>query len=339
MIGGKETVLIDARIPEHWQTQYSTVEFKDNPRHDGTKSFTLSVHEPAIDLHNTHFNLDAWANIMNFFNAVAEEPVKNSAQLLDRYRQAALILNDSPEGLVFLRRAMELNPEPDAKQRALKSVDEIKAFLKFNPATPNGSSALRLAFEFYSWAAVENPLAACEELIRESKPSIAAVREFYSERVQAWTEWHVLGPYPAIGERRGMEVSTESERAVNLNFKAQVAGRDIAWKKFTSLNPQNPKADASLVDLRVALNAEKESQRGPYFGYAYTRFNCPSKRKALIAFGADDSISIWINGKRVANEIYTYPQKDKEALEVQLRGPSACRSSNNGRCGPAVGPR
>lgn len=320
VIGGKETVLIDDRIPEHWQTQYSTVEFKDNPRHDGTKSFTLSVHEPAIDLHNTHFNLDAWANIMNFFNAVAEEPVKNSAQLLDRYRQAALILNDSPEGLVFLRRAMELNPEPDAKQRALKSVDEIKAFLKFNPATPNGSSALRLAFEFYSWAAVENPLAACEELIRESKPSIAAVREFYSERVQAWTEWHVLGPYPAIGERRGMEVSTESERAVNLNFKAQVAGRDIAWKKFTSLNPQNPKADASLVDLRVALNAEKESQRGPYFGYAYTRFNCPSKRKALIAFGADDSISIWINGKRVANEIYTYPQKDKEALEVQLRG-------------------
>ena len=45
----------------------------------------------------------------------------------------------------------------------------------------------------------------------------------------------------------------------------------------------------------------------------------PAKRRGLLLFGAQDMVSIWLNGKRVATEVETQAQKDKEAVEVQLR--------------------
>ena len=59
--------------------------------------------------------------------------------------------------------------------------------------------------------------------------------------------------------------------------------------------------------------------KGPYFGFAYSKFNVPTKRRGLLLFGAQDMVSIWLNGKRVVNELETQAQKDKETIEVQLR--------------------
>lgn len=316
--GDTETVLIDDALPEHMQSQYSEVQFVDNPRHDGAKAFTLSVHEANIDVHNTHFNLDNWQPIINFFDRTISERPKETAALQDIYRRSAQLINDTPEGLALLRKTIDLY-EGDKKEKAAKAIGEIKAFIKANISSPTGYDALKLAYEVFSASEEPDPLAKCDELIRDVKPSLTATRQFYADRAPTWMAWQVLGPYQAVGERRGMEVATEVERGVNLNFKTQQYGREIGWKKIVNNVPPNPKVDSSIIDLRAALNAEKESWRGPYFGYAYTKFTCPSKRKALIAFGADDVVTIWINGRRVVNEVYTYPQKDKEAVEVELR--------------------
>jgi hypothetical protein len=45
----------------------------------------------------------------------------------------------------------------------------------------------------------------------------------------------------------------------------------------------------------------------------------PSKRRGILLFGAEDTVSIWLNGKRVVSELETQPRKDKELVEVQLR--------------------
>ena len=136
------------------------------------------------------------------------------------------------------------------------------------------------------------------------------MRAFYSEREPVWTEWQVLGPFVAVGERRGMESAMEPEKAASILTlqDAECNGAISEWKKISSKN----KNGDPTVDMRAQLAAEKESYRGPYFAYAYTKFNSPTKRKALLAFGADDVISIWVNGRRVVNEVYTWAQKDKE---------------------------
>ncbi len=317
VLGGKEKVLIDGKLPDKMQTLNSEIKFVDQPSRDGTKSMTFGSFwkNDTTGIYNTHFSLSTMQPLMTFEGVrFADEALKNPAQYQDMCRRVARIIDDTPEGLAFLRRAIDMN-EGDEKQKSEKALVEIKEFMKQSTGSVNATEATKLAYEYYVRAGAANPMAKIGEFIRDTKPPMEASRAFYSERVPGWTNWHVLGPFAALGERRGMETSLEPEKSVDLDFKTQNNGRELAWKKISAKN----KNGDSLVDMRQLLGAEKESYRGPYFGYAYARFNCPDKRKALLSFGADDVISIWVNGKRVVNELYTGAQKDKETAEVQLR--------------------
>ncbi|MEI6233180.1 MAG: PQQ-binding-like beta-propeller repeat protein [Planctomycetota bacterium] len=314
-INQKETVLIDGKLPEKWQAQYSPVVFVDSPKRAGLPSMTFGAFHQVDGLYNTHFKSADWAPLMSFASLRPTETVINKpAHYQDICRKAARIIDDTPEGLAFLRRAIDLN-EGDDNQKSVKAIDEISNFLKQSTGSTNTYEALKLAYDYIVRAGEANPLEKMSDFIRDTKAPIAAVRAFYSDRAPGWTEWHVLGPFVALGERRGMEQAMEPEKAVDLAFKTQSAERDLAWKKISSKN----KNGDSTVDLRALLEAEKESYRGPYFGYAYTKFNSPTKRKVLLAYGAEDVISIWVNGRRVVNEVYTWAQRDKESVEVQLR--------------------
>ena len=314
-VAGKETILIDGKLPDKWQVQLSPINFVDQPKHAAAKSMAFGAFNQVEGLYNTHFSSSDWQPTLNFAALrPVDSGVKNPAQFQDVCRKAARIIDDTPEGLAFLRRAIDLN-EGDEKQKSAKAIVEIKEFLKQSSGSTNAYEALKLAFEYLTRSGEANPMAKMGDFIADVKPPIAATRAFYADRSPGWIEWNVLGPFIATGERRGMESSMEPERAVDLTLKTQSGGRDLEWKKISAKN----KNGDTLVDMRAQMAAEKESYRGPYFGYAYTKFNCPTKRKALFAFGADDVISIWVNGKRVANEVYTSAQKDKELVEVQLR--------------------
>ncbi len=314
-VAGKETVLIEGKLPDKCQTQLSPIGFVDQPKRAAAKSMAFGAFHQVEGLYDTHFNSSDWQPMMNFAALrPVDSGIKNPAQYQDVCRRAARIIDDTPEGLAFLRRAIDLN-EGDEKQKSAKAIVEIKEFLKQGNGSQNAYEALKLAFEYFTRSGDPKPMAKMDEFIGDVKPPIAATRAFYADRSPGWTEWRVLGPYVATGERRGMESSMEPERAVDLTLKTQNSGRDLEWKKISS----KAKNGDTVVDMRLHLGAEKESYRGPYFGYAYTKFNCPTKRKALFAFGADDVISIWVNGRRVVNEVYTSALKDKELFEVQLR--------------------
>src|SRR6185295_4621530 len=147
--------------------------------------------------------------------------------------------------------------------------------------SPNAYESLKLLREYFVRAGENDPMAKCAEFIAEVKPPLAATRAFYGDYAPAWMEWWVLGAFFAMGERRGMETSMEPERGVDLKFKTQSGTKEVSWKKISAKTKNND----TIVDMRAQLN-ERESWRGPYFGYAYTKFNSPDKRKALIAFGA-----------------------------------------------------
>ena len=122
-----------------------------------------------------------------------------------------------------------------------------------------------------------------------------------------------------MGERRGLDMVMDPERSVDLAWKTlNEYGNEVGWKKITNTkDAYNKPSNDPFVDLKRHLSAKEI--KTPYFGYAYSKFNVPSKRRALLLFGANDMISIWINGRRVVNELETQGQKDREAVEVQLR--------------------
>ncbi len=69
---------------------------------------------------------------------------------------------------------------------------------------------------------------------------------------------------------------------------------------------------------KVDPEMKAKLDKSPYFGYAYTRFTVPTKRKALLLYGANDMASIWINNRRVVTEAAPGNAKDREATEINL---------------------
>ncbi|HYG78046.1 MAG TPA: PQQ-binding-like beta-propeller repeat protein [Planctomycetota bacterium] len=322
-VQGQEKVLIDDALFEKGQVSQGRIKFVDNPKHDGAKSFTFERNNAHEVLLNPIIHSSDGKSLVTFVN----EAFKGNEQVdREKYqtvcRNVAQLIQDTPEGLTFLQRVLDMHNDEGGKNRNLKCIDELKAFLKANPNTPNAGSILKMLHGWYRNAGEKEPLARCEEMMQEVKVARDVKRAFYSEYSPAWTEWNVLGPFSAQGERRGLDTLMEPERAVDLKWKTvDAAGREIGWTKISNalLKDKKPNPDP-IVDLRRHLSIPRTvEQRGPLFAYAYVKFNVPSKRRGLLLFGAKDMVSIWLNGKRIVNELETYDQKDKESVDVNLR--------------------
>jgi outer membrane protein assembly factor BamB len=319
---GQEKVLMDDAAMDKAQWEGGRIKFVDNPKHDGAKSWTAERNNPNEMLLNPWFRLNDGKPIASFIDAAAKPPAapdREKQQAL--YRTVAQLIQDTPEGLAFLQRVLELHV---GETKTAKCLEELKTFLKTNSQTPNSAQILKMLHYFYQATGEKAPRAKCEELMQEYKLSRDVRRAYFAEFAPVWSEWQVLGPFSAIGgERRGLDTVMEPEKAVDLNWKTvDASGKDVGWKKISNLvDPITKKPNGDpIIDLRKHLGVPKMvEQKGPYFAYAYTKFSVPSKRRALMLFAAQDMVSIWLNGKRVVNELETYAQKDKEAFDVQLR--------------------
>ena len=249
----------------------------------------------------------------------AKSAPPDQALLQAGYREAARLLPDASDGWMLLQLVLSAYPADALAQR----IQECEAYLREFPETVNAAPMLRTLRQLYAQAG-RNAAQECEDLIQACKLPREARWAYYAQYAPAWTEWHVLGPVHATGEDRGMEQALEPERGVDLGWKA-VGPLEIplAWQRIGRL--KNDPDETGVVDLygRLlgGLEAQKkaEIEREPYFAYAYRKVSVPTPRRATLFFGANDTLTIWLNGKRIAPPSLPGLNKDSQAAAVGLR--------------------
>ena len=102
------------------------------------------------------------------------------------------------------------------------------------------------------------------------------------------TRWYLLGPFDAPG-RSGFDERFAPEQAVDLTASYQGKGdAKIRWKLFQTGDR------LGQVNLVQAIAPVKEA-----VGYAYAELNCPRDQDVQLRCGADDNLSVWLNGEKI----------------------------------------
>jgi hypothetical protein len=105
-------------------------------------------------------------------------------------------------------------------------------------------------------------------------------------------DWHLLGPFDAPG-KTGFELSFPPEKSID--FTAVYDGKanaNIRWKRYQTADR------LGQVNLATAIAPVKEA-----VGYAYSEVNSPRDQQVELRCGADDNITIWLNGKKVFSRL------------------------------------
>jgi hypothetical protein len=99
--------------------------------------------------------------------------------------------------------------------------------------------------------------------------------------------WYLLGPFDAPGFS-GYQMSFPPEKKVDL--AAEYTGKDgtpIRWQASQSANR------LGQLNLATAIAPVKEA-----VGYAYAEVHSPREQDVQLRCGADDNMTVWINGKK-----------------------------------------
>lgn len=164
----------------------------------------------------------------------------------------------------------------DAVDAVLKAGDAAKAAGKSDQA----KELFRRAFDHARQA--DQVLAAADRL-QAAGQAVSPV-----EHMGFIVDWHVIGPFDAPA-KTGFGLRFPPETAVDL--AAQYPGKEgmtATWK------PYHSKDRLGLIDLAAALAPVKEA-----VGYAYAELEAPSASPAQLRCGADDNLTVWLNGEKV----------------------------------------
>jgi hypothetical protein len=122
-------------------------------------------------------------------------------------------------------------------------------------------------------------------------------------------KWYYAGPFDNT-ERAGFDFIYPPEKKVDL--KATYTGKDeakVAWKELTDFRT------GKLIDLQKLFPETKTNA----VVYLYHRFEAPKAFKWPLSFGSDDTLSVFMNGKRVFHEAYSrgaLPDQDRVEVDV-----------------------
>jgi hypothetical protein len=101
-------------------------------------------------------------------------------------------------------------------------------------------------------------------------------------------DWWLVGPFDAP-RFTGFARAFEPEMRVDLAAEYTGAGGEaIRWRRHHSDDP------LGLVNLAQALGPAKEA-----VGYAYAELESPEDRSVQLRTGADDNLTVWLNGQKV----------------------------------------
>ncbi len=123
-------------------------------------------------------------------------------------------------------------------------------------------------------------------------------------------KWYFAGPFDNT-ERVGFDFAYPPEKAVDL--KATYEGKGgvkVAWKEFEGFQP------GKLVDIRKLF----PNARTNAVVYLYHTFESPKAYKWPLSFGSDDTLSVFMNGKRVYHEPHVRgAAADQDRVEVEVK--------------------
>jgi len=109
-------------------------------------------------------------------------------------------------------------------------------------------------------------------------------------------DWHLLGPFDAPGTT-GFELVLPPETQVKtgVDLKATYVGKGGGRIKWTRHHSSDRFGQSNL---NQSIAAVKEA-----VGYAYTEIISPRTQAAQIRCGADDNLTIWLNGQQVLRRL------------------------------------
>jgi putative heme-binding domain-containing protein len=140
---------------------------------------------------------------------------------------------------------------------------------------------------------------------RELAPSLLPELRNVFTTPEPIRSWHVVGPFP-MRERTPFDTA----RPIDLDqpLKGE-GGQSVRWKP----------ADASEADGSIDL--EKLVSNDPNrAAYAYAEHESPSARRAELVVGSDDTLSVWVNGKRALQfrgERGFEPDQDRAPISLE----------------------
>jgi putative heme-binding domain-containing protein len=102
--------------------------------------------------------------------------------------------------------------------------------------------------------------------------------------LQPITQWRVIGPFP-----KESKPLVNPEGTIDLNASvAGLEGKPTTWKLTQAIDAQGQ------VDLGKVF-----SNNDTVYAFGYAEINADAARKAQLAVGSDDTLTVWLNGKKV----------------------------------------
>jgi hypothetical protein len=122
-------------------------------------------------------------------------------------------------------------------------------------------------------------------------------------------KWFLAGPFDNT-ERAGFEFAYPPEKG--FDPKATYAGKGgakVQWKEFTAFKT------GAVIDLAKATGTKSNA-----VAYLYHTFESPKAFKWPLSFGSDDTLSVFINGKRVYHEPHVRPAApDQDLVTIDVK--------------------
>ncbi|MFZ8854101.1 MAG: hypothetical protein ACO2PL_18665, partial [Armatimonadota bacterium] len=147
----------------------------------------------------------------------------------------------------------------------------------------------------------------------------------FAQSAKPITDWLVCGPFPFERELSQFFTDHLAEHGGEANIRPK-EGMTHSVKGLGKVSWQRHRAPDGVLDF-VALMAKQVGEERPKFwqlryglAYAYTEIQSDRPQKALLLFGSEDWLSVWLNGELVhENFVYRHLVQDKDAVLVKLR--------------------
>ena len=208
-----------------------------------------------------------------------------SAEVQNRTIAALGSLGDRPS-IPALVAASECESTRFEATRALAAMPDIRALHAYLRGLAATSPDLRKAAATAVGTLREQAAPMLDQLAarKELSPSIVPELRLIFEGLKPVCDWKILGP---LSTKALPDISADRPIDANASYEGK-GGERISWQ------PIAPADARGMIDLGKAFKTD-----GGLSAYGYTEVNSSSDRKATMAVGSDDTLTVWLNGKQV----------------------------------------